>query len=136
VVVEGEVVVKKGRPWFSIGVLVGEAVVIFAVAAVYFEMRFGQRELSTKVEDQSNALKSNEAAVVENSKAMDKLTGVVESLSTNVAVLANDKWTATDEKFYGLETARFWSEFQRLNPTSIVPPWPEPHPVSGHDGGR
>lgn len=130
----GDVIQHKGKLWVSIGIFLSVVAGVVAIAVsganIYWEMKAGQGAILSRMDAGEVALAANQKAVEENSDAIVSLTNVMAGMQVNLASALNDRWTATDTKFWGLEMSRFWSDFQRHNPTLVVPGWPEPKRVT------
>lgn len=123
---EADFIVQKGKPWFSIGVLVSVAVLAASGAGVLVTVRAGQAEVTQR-------LATNEEAVKRGNDTLAQLAGDMRDMRLDVNAALLDRWSNTDTKFWGLEMDRFWSDFARLNPGVTLPTWPEPKRVSSGD---
>lgn len=126
---EPDILMRKGKPWFSIGVLTGVATLAASGVAIFLTMKQGQKEIGDR-------LSTNETAVVKAASTLDSMATDIRALRLDVNSALLDRWTGTDMKFYGLDMARFWSDLARLNPTLVVPAWPAPKRVTDNDSGH
>lgn len=124
---DGDILVRKGRPWFSWAILSGVAVMAFAAAGVYFNVRGGNEEVLRR-------LATNETAVSKVVEAVTSLADGQRAMQYDVNQALSDRWTGTDMRFLWSEVGRFWADFARLNPTMQIPPWPPAVRVSANDG--
>jgi len=127
-----DMLIQRGRPWFSIGMLIGVAVLAASGAGVFFTVRSGQEDITKR-------LATNELAVIKAAETLAGMATDMRAMRYDVNTALGDRWTGTDTRFWGLEMDRFWSDFARLNPTVVLPPsWPAPKRVSTNevDGGR
>lgn len=129
---------KKGKPFFSWAFLAGVVYVAVIGTKGYIALTAGQEDLGRR-------LQTNEAAVAEGTQAAKDTNVAIQGMASDISGLRGDvnasltdRWTGTDMQFWGRDTALFWSELARLNPTLRLPTtgWPVPRRATVNDGGH
>lgn len=125
---DSDILVQRGRPWFSWAIVAGVAVIAASGAGVYFSVVGGQRDVLEQ-------LAETRVVATEATKALVVIADDIRAVRDDVDKALADPWKATDMRFMWAEIGVFWSEFQRLNPTVSVPQWP-PVRRATDDGAR
>lgn len=128
-----EVLMRKGKPWFSFAALSVATSAVALGCAFYFSTRESQSDLDRRLIDREKADVVRAANDVKTADALTSIAGDLRGLHYDVNTALLDRWTGTDMKFTWQKVQLFWSEFSRLNPTVNVPPWPDAKRVSDND---
>lgn len=126
---DDDILIRKGKPWFSWAILLGVAVMAVSGAGIYFTVTAGQADISRRME-------TNEKAVVSAGDTLSRVAEDIRALRYDTNSALSDRWTGTDMRFLWSEIGRFWSDFSRLNPTVQVPPWPPASKVTVNESGH
>lgn len=126
---------RRGRIWLSVAAVIAIAGAAFSLAGIYAKLSYGQDNILSRLATNEIAVAAGTQAIQQANASIQTMANDVRDLHSDLTSILRNQWTWPDQKFWGQSQQVFWAEFRRLNPTTLVPPWPDPKRISDSEQG-